>query len=233
MEKILGKFESVEALSKAYQQLEGAFTAKCQDLSAAIKQLNRTDTGKENIAEETHEKAILAETLPEQTLETVSGKDIAENIVFEEELTAETVFETTPAEQLEESIQETAPETSEDVVTEEQFLKNAPEEAQEVIPEDAADILLVAEEKTAPQTEVLPKEPDYENLIQQEEFLNKYVYNNAQIRDKIVTAYLNEIASIKPPQLITRDKGNMSLIPANRPRTLEDASMLAKLMLKQ
>lgn len=65
-----------------------------------------------------------------------------------------------------------------------------------------------------------------EQLLQDDEFLDKYVFSNQSIKDKIVEEYINSLNSYQPPDVI-RHKGQISLAPPERPRTLKEAGDLA------
>lgn len=64
-------------------------------------------------------------------------------------------------------------------------------------------------------------------IINDENFLNNYVYTNADIINKVVADYLDSLVSIKVPQTITKG-GNSYVSPTYRPRTLDEAGKMAK-----
>lgn len=65
------------------------------------------------------------------------------------------------------------------------------------------------------------------NIINDEEFLNNYVYSNENIVGKIVADYLDSLVSLKIPQTISKG-GNAYVSPTYRPRTLDEAGKMAK-----
>ncbi len=65
------------------------------------------------------------------------------------------------------------------------------------------------------------------NIINDEDFLNNYVYQNEGIINKIVSDYLDSLVSIKIPQTISKG-GNSYVSPTYRPRTLNEAGKMAK-----
>lgn len=65
------------------------------------------------------------------------------------------------------------------------------------------------------------------NIINDEEFLNSYVYSNEGIINKIVSDYLDSLVTIKVPHTISKG-GNSYVSPTYRPRTLDEAGKMAK-----
>lgn len=65
------------------------------------------------------------------------------------------------------------------------------------------------------------------NIINDENFLNNYVYQNEGIINKIVSDYLDSLVSMKIPQTISKG-GNSYVSPTYRPRTLDEAGKMAK-----
>ena len=64
-------------------------------------------------------------------------------------------------------------------------------------------------------------------IINDENFLNNYVYTNADIINKVVADYLDSLVSITVPPTITKG-GNSYVSPTYRPRTLDEAGKMAK-----
>lgn len=64
-------------------------------------------------------------------------------------------------------------------------------------------------------------------IINDEEFLNNFVYSNEAIVSKIVADYLDSLVSMKIPQTIAKG-GNAYVSPTYRPRTLDEAGKMAK-----
>ncbi len=70
-----------------------------------------------------------------------------------------------------------------------------------------------------------------QNLILNEDFLNNYVYNNAQIKDKIIKEYLTKQAQKTPVKL--NFMGNIPLTPPSVPKSIAEAGRLARNIIKQ
>lgn len=71
-----------------------------------------------------------------------------------------------------------------------------------------------------------------EGFISDEEFLNNYVYNNAQIKDRIVKDYLSKLTQELPIKVET-SMANIPLAPPRVPTTIKEAGRLAKTIIKQ
>lgn len=71
-----------------------------------------------------------------------------------------------------------------------------------------------------------------EEYSQDEEFLNKYIFSNQGIKDRIVKDYLSKITQSSP---IKMDIGasSITLTPPNKPSNIREASNLAKSIIKQ
>lgn len=71
-----------------------------------------------------------------------------------------------------------------------------------------------------------------DDYINDDEFLNNYVYSNTKIKDKIVKDYLSKITQNSPIKMET-GLANISLSPPKIPKTIKEAGMLAKTIIKQ
>ena len=71
-----------------------------------------------------------------------------------------------------------------------------------------------------------------EDYINDSEFLNNYIYSNAEIKDKIVKDYLSNITQNSPIKL-ERSGSSISLTPPKQPTTIAEAGKLAKSIIKQ
>ena len=71
-----------------------------------------------------------------------------------------------------------------------------------------------------------------EEFINDEAFLNNYVYNNQHIRDAIIKDYLNKLTQNAPVKIDVKS-GNIPLTPPSAPSTISEASKLAKTIIKQ
>ena len=65
------------------------------------------------------------------------------------------------------------------------------------------------------------------NIINDEDFLNKYIYSNENIINKIIVDYMDSLVNLKIPQTILRC-GNSYVSPTYRPRNLDEAGKMAK-----
>lgn len=64
-------------------------------------------------------------------------------------------------------------------------------------------------------------------IIKDAEFLNEYVYNNSEIKDYIINAYLEGITQNRLPKCVT-GKGKTLLTPVSRPKNLSEAGRIAQ-----
>lgn len=62
-------------------------------------------------------------------------------------------------------------------------------------------------------------------LMEDGQFLDKYVYGSEKIRNKVIADYLSSIAEGKPPRTIGSD-GMQCVAPSLRPRTIEEAGFM-------
>ena len=70
-----------------------------------------------------------------------------------------------------------------------------------------------------------------EEYVNDDEFLNNFIYNNSTIKDKIVKDYLSKITQNTP--IKTACSSNISLTPPANPTTIKEAGKLAKNIIKQ
>lgn len=66
-----------------------------------------------------------------------------------------------------------------------------------------------------------------EELIGDEDFLNSHIFPNERITERIISDYLEKVSQINPPDMIIK-KGEISLSPLSRPKTLAEAGEMAK-----
>ncbi len=70
---------------------------------------------------------------------------------------------------------------------------------------------------------------DEEELINNADFLQKYVFNNSNIKNKIVQDYFNSLNISKTPTLIASQKGSESVLsPVTKPKTIKEARKLVE-----
>jgi len=71
-----------------------------------------------------------------------------------------------------------------------------------------------------------------EDYAKDSEFLNNYIYTNAEIKDNIVKDYLSKIA-VNSPIKVDNGAASISLTPPKQPATIQEAGKLAKSIIKQ
>lgn len=72
------------------------------------------------------------------------------------------------------------------------------------------------------------------DLISSEEFLDNYIYNNEEIKTKIVEKYLNDISLNKTVPLITNVKGTNGIMASKFvPKSIAEAGRYAETMFKK
>ena len=68
-----------------------------------------------------------------------------------------------------------------------------------------------------------------EELVRDNDFLQNYIFNNDDIKNKIVKDYFSSINFSEAPTLISTQRGsNMVLAPNSKPKTLKDATKLVE-----
>ena len=73
---------------------------------------------------------------------------------------------------------------------------------------------------------------DFNKVLSNPEFLQKYVYDNEQIKTKILNDYFSSIQSFSSPTLIANQKGNQTVLsPYEKPKTLKEAGKIASELL--
>ena len=69
--------------------------------------------------------------------------------------------------------------------------------------------------------------------IEDEQFLNEYVYNNQTVRENIIRDYLANLTSTSPVRVVSNISGSIPVSPPNTPTTIKEAGRLAKNIIKQ
>lgn len=69
-----------------------------------------------------------------------------------------------------------------------------------------------------------------EKLVEDDDFVEKYVYGNEKIRGAIVEKYLEELEQNQPPRSIS-SRGSIALTPPDRPKSIADAGRVIQAML--
>lgn len=70
-----------------------------------------------------------------------------------------------------------------------------------------------------------------EDYATDSEFLNNYIFSNAEIKDKIIKDYMSKITQTSPIKL--ESNGNILLSKPTSPTTIAEAGKLAKTIIKQ
>lgn len=69
----------------------------------------------------------------------------------------------------------------------------------------------------------------YKTLIKDEKFLNEYVYNNAEISEKIVKDYLDNLSNNMAMPLMSSSSGTGTFSsPVSKPKTIKEAGKVAE-----
>ena len=72
-----------------------------------------------------------------------------------------------------------------------------------------------------------------ESIVEDGDFLEKYVYKNEKIRDKIVEDYLSELSPLSGVPDLIGHGGAASILPPNRAKTFEEAGAMAEKLINQ
>jgi len=71
------------------------------------------------------------------------------------------------------------------------------------------------------------------DYMQDEAFLNNYIYSNQAIRDNIIRDYLANLTSTSPVRVVSNISSSIPIAPPNIPATIQEAGKLAKNIIKQ
>ena len=176
---LMEKFKTVDALQKAYANLEKEFTIKCQKVKELSEKLENSDKVTEEVIPE-----YQGENWEERVATFFAEKPEAKNYVAE--------------------ISEVLS-TDEEIARGKNSLENA--------------LTKVLASKFEP----------YSSLIQNEKFLNEYVYSNKEISDKIINNYLENISKEKSLPLMSSSSGVGTFSsPIAKPKTIGEAGKLAE-----
>lgn len=72
----------------------------------------------------------------------------------------------------------------------------------------------------------------YETLVNDDEFLNNYIYQNQKVKEKIVGNYLDSLQTEGALPLISSHGSGTVSSPINKPKTIEDAGKMVEAYLK-
>ncbi len=96
---------------------------------------------------------------------------------------------------------------------------------------DTDNYLLVAKDELLKELSTSYKSA--QEYIEDEQFLNQYVYNNPNIRDNIMRDYLTNLTNSNPTRVMSNISSSIPVSPPNHPTTIQDAGRLAKNIIKQ
>lgn len=69
--------------------------------------------------------------------------------------------------------------------------------------------------------------------VEDEQFLNSYIYNNQTIRENIIRDYLANLTNTAPARVVSNISSSIPVSPPNTPSTIKEAGKLAKNIIKQ
>ena len=180
----LGKFKDSESLLNAYNELQSAFTRKCQKLSETEKKLqdiNSQNTG--NMESENQEKFAWENKVSEFLQSHKNASSLAE------EITAEIISDKTLMES---------------------------DEALEKAYSRGIERKYIA----------------HEDLVKNDEFLEKFVYSNENIKDKIIKEYVASLQIPKSPINISNSGFSGGIASTNKFNSLAEANKYVENMFK-
>ncbi|HEY8419521.1 MAG TPA: hypothetical protein VIL03_03715 [Clostridia bacterium] len=201
-EVLLGKFQSVEELLKAYQNLEANYTKKCQLISQLKKELqdikSQTAQTPQNIQVDSQDNSMNIE--PSQ-----SAADIRDNVCQDDynlDLEIQRFFESYP------QAKQYAALIGEAITAQKPTL---------------VDFL-------AAFVQVLTSKSPQDYLTDPE-FLEKFVYTNENLRQYFIQSYLDGLLKGGQPFTVCGQAPAISVSPPARPKSLAEARDLAKKIL--
>ena len=219
-----GKFKDAQSLFQAYNNLQSDYTKKCQSLSETLKQIeeikqnkelisvlnenptNEVDVSKNQITNDSNKTNI-------QTEENVVSEQIESSKQLKQNLTASQNWQQKVKEFF--NIYPNASEYSNEIAL---LIANNKEIASSKNPLDSA------WSEYTKQNFISGK-----NLIEDETFLQNYVYNNQKIKDKILSNYFSSINIEPSPNLIANQKGSsVVLTNTNKPKSIRETGKLVE-----
>ncbi|HHW89400.1 MAG TPA: hypothetical protein GX745_00645 [Clostridiales bacterium] len=236
-----GKFESLEELLKAYQNLESAYTKKCQLAAKLKKQLQELLDQYDQIAPK-----VFQDQTPENINDILEDNstavepsnlelDILDNVCQEQDQERE---QEQALEQ--EQDQEREQEQEQDQALDQYDLDGEIESFFAAYPQAKRYALLIGQAITAPKPVMADFLAAFVNVLlsispqdylKDPEFLNKYVYTNQDIRQYFIRSYLDGLFKGDKPKTIYGKAAAISVTPPPRPKSLAEACDLAKKIL--
>lgn len=180
----LGKFKDSAKLLDAYNELQGAFTRKCQKLSEVEKKLQ--EMGESNGASEVDlstEEFAWNKNIKEFLQSHQNAKNLVEDITNE--------------------------------IINDESLRHVDDGLEKAY-------LRVVEKKYVPQ----------EDLATNQDFLEKYIYSNDEIKNKIIKDYVSTLQSTKSPITISNDGFSRGVAAGTHISSLDDARKYVEQMFK-
>lgn len=204
------KFSSAEELEKAYDNLQREFTKKCQANSALVRELEAARSGERKEDEGEREPQAARPEGQHTDLPTADNGDGAKTPFYESEDWDGRVNG---------------------------FMQKYPSAARHT-----AEIakVLAEDKELAMQSDCLEQayfrvlratDRPYEELADDEKFLEKYVYANERVRERIIEDFLREKIETRVPPTIAAS-GRTHLTPPSRPRSIREAGGIVKNMLE-
>jgi len=71
-----------------------------------------------------------------------------------------------------------------------------------------------------------------ESMMEDGEFLEKYVYSNGKVRDKVIEDYLRELSPLGDAPKTIPHGGSAAIIPPSRARSIEEAGAMTEKLIK-
>ena len=212
----LGKFKSKEALLEAYNSLQKEFTKKCQKLSKFEKE-TITSLDKENVVNEEKIENLDNVSITDSNKIDEKNLNINEQDTLSNEADLKVYEKSDWNEKLAKFLHEN--EDAKDYATEiSSLILENPELAKK---DDALD---QAWGMVASKNYIKP-----EKIVNDKQFLDKYVLSNEEIKKQILEIYLKELKEQKLPTHITSTAGNNSPLSTSRgAKTLSEAKELVE-----
>ena len=214
-----GKFGSTQELLKAYNNLQSAFTKKCQDYAVLNKQLEATE--QEKTTEQNQALAIC--NLPENNILdnlTLPQKDNGIKPEKDVIITKEKDNQTDEQNQTDIEI--------------DRFFNQYPQAqnyAQDIGQALNTHTPVFTDLLAAYNSVLLKRVCKPQEFLKDQNFLQGFVYCNNDIRQYFIKDYLSKLSGVKTPETIKGTIGVISVLPPIRPKNLKDAQNLARKML--
>lgn len=240
-----GKFKNGEALLEAYNNLQSDYTKKCQALAELKQEKSQLNlNGEKSLSLNENQMGTNENSILKMQENANSGENCNKNIVLNDFLTKEQKlnknseetekFETNKS-LIEENLGATnLQNTKEFLIYAKKFFEQNPTASDfknqlfDLVKLDKGDNPLEDAWKEFASKNYF----DFKKVLSNPEFLQKYVYDNEQIKTKILNDYFSSIQSFSSPTLIANQKGNQTVLsPYEKPKTLKEAGKIASELL--